>query len=64
MRIICLANSYRHNGRCIAGINEASRWVRPVSSSQKRAIGKETRIIDGSEPLILDVLEIFATHPQ
>jgi hypothetical protein len=46
MRIICLANSYKHNGRCIAGLNEAGRWVRPVSSSKKRAIDKETRIDD------------------
>jgi hypothetical protein len=58
MRIICLANSYKHNGRCIAGINDAGRWVRPVSSSSKRAIDKETGIIDGSEPQILDVLDI------
>jgi hypothetical protein len=58
MRIICLANSYKHNGRCIAGISEAGRWVRPVSSSNKRAINKETRMIDGSEPQILDILEI------
>ena len=58
MKIICLANSYKHNGRCIAGIDGAGRWVRPVSSSQKRAIDKQTRIIDGSEPRILDVLEI------
>ncbi len=58
MRIICLANSYKHNGRCISGIDETGRWVRPVSSSKKRAIDKETRIIDGSEPQILDMLEI------
>ncbi|MHC4194752.1 MAG: dual OB domain-containing protein [Planctomycetota bacterium] len=58
MKIICLANSYKHNGRCIAGINEAGRWVRPVSSSKKRAIDKDTRIIDGKEPQILDVLEV------
>ena len=58
MKIICLANSYKHNGRCIAGIDETGRWVRPVSSSQKRAIDKKTRIIDGTEPQILDVLEI------
>ena len=51
MRIICLANSYKYNGRCIAGLNEAGRWVRPVSSGKKRAIDKETRII-------LDSLEI------
>ncbi|MHC4212149.1 MAG: dual OB domain-containing protein [Planctomycetota bacterium] len=58
MKIICLANSYKHNGRCIAGIDGAGRWVRPVSSSQKRAIDKDTRIIDENEPQILDVLEI------
>ncbi|MHC4076707.1 MAG: dual OB domain-containing protein [Planctomycetota bacterium] len=63
MRIICLANSYKHNGRCIAGIDDTGRWVRPVSSSQKRAIDKEARIIDGNEPQILDVLEIpFHAH--
>ena len=32
MRIICLANSYKHNGRCIAGIDDAGRWVRQQSS--------------------------------
>jgi len=58
MKIICLANSYKYNGHCIAGLNEAGQWVRPVSSSKKRAIDKETRIIDGSEPQILDILEI------
>ena len=63
MRIICLANSYKHNGRCIAGIDEAGRWVRPVPSSKKRAIDKATRIINGNEPNILDVLEIpLHTH--
>jgi len=58
MRIICLANSYKYSGRCIAGLNEAGQWVRPVSPSKKRAIDKETRIIDGSEPQILDILDI------
>jgi len=58
MKIICLANSYKHNGRCIAGIDEDGRLVRPVSSSKKRAIDKETRIIDGIEPRTLEVLEI------
>lgn len=58
MRIICLANSYKHNGRCIAGINEAGRWVRQVSSSKKRSVDKTTRAVDGKEPQILDVLEI------
>jgi hypothetical protein len=47
MRIICLANSYKHNDRCIAGVDDTGRWVRPVSFSRKRAIDKETRIING-----------------
>jgi hypothetical protein len=58
MKIICLANSYKYSGRCVAGIDESGRWVRPVSSSKKRAIDRNTRIIDGNEPQILEVLEI------
>ena len=31
MRILCLANSIREGGRCVAGIDYATcRWVRPV----------------------------------
>ena len=58
MRFICLANSNKHGGRCIAGIGEGGNWVRPVSSSQKRAIDKDTRTVDGVEPRIMDVLEV------
>ncbi len=58
-RIVCLANSYKHNERCIAGIDvETGKWVRPVSSREDRAITKAMRAISGKEPQILDVLEI------
>lgn len=58
-RIVCLANSYKHNERCIAGIDvETGKWVRPVSSREDRAITKAMRAINGKEPQILDVLEI------
>jgi len=63
MKIICLANSFKYNGRCIAGINETGQWVRPVCSSPKRAVDKTTRIIDEAEPQILDVLKI-PVHPH
>jgi len=54
MKIICLANSYKYQGRCIAGINLTTKsWIRPIS------------LEDGSIPLtiaeeinILDVVEI------
>ncbi|MFM1842573.1 MAG: hypothetical protein RLZZ490_1309 [Cyanobacteriota bacterium] len=54
MEIVCLANSYKYQARCIAGINLATKgWIRPISSE------------DGSIPVaiaekinILDVVEI------
>lgn len=58
MRMICLANSLKHGGRCIAGIDESGNWVRPVSRSQKRAIGKEIRMIQYDEPEVLDILDV------
>lgn len=34
MRIVCLANSWKEGGRCVAGIDvESGRWVRPVSTT-------------------------------
>jgi len=58
-RILCLANSYKHNHRCVAGISLVSkRWVRFVG---KRAAGcltvEETCYEDGSEASLLDVFE-------
>jgi len=59
-RIICLANSYKHRGRCIAGIDiDTGRWVRPISQ-RTSAVYKE-RFIDntiGNEPKLLDLVEI------
>jgi hypothetical protein len=58
-RIICLANSYKHGGRCIAGINpESGVWVRPIPDTKDRAITEPMMLIDGKEPQVLDVIEI------
>jgi len=58
-RIICLANSYKHNERCIAGIDiESGAWVRLVSNRKDRAIAGTMRLINGKEPQLLDILEI------
>lgn len=58
-RIICLANSTRPGGRCIAGIDiDTEKWVRPVSRYNNRAITWDMRNIEGEEPEILDVIEI------
>jgi hypothetical protein len=57
-QIICLANSFKRGGRCIAGIDLATKkWIRPIGDGHEGAIGGE-RIIDGAEPELLDILYI------
>jgi hypothetical protein len=58
-RIICLANSWKHHGRCIAGIDPATgRWIRPVASDTDDGRIGSRRLIWGREPALLDILEI------
>lgn len=58
-KIICLANSWKRGDRCIAGINSLKgQWIRPVSSLPDGRISREMRLIGGTEPALLDILEI------
>lgn len=58
-RIICLANSWKHRDRCIAGINTLKgEWIRPVSNLPDGRIPKEMRLVEGMEPALLNILEI------
>jgi hypothetical protein len=61
-KIICLANSWKLNERCIAGIDlDTEKWIRPVCDSlypEDGRIPKSTRLIGGREPDLLDILEI------
>ncbi|MBL7152834.1 MAG: hypothetical protein ISS79_03900 [Phycisphaerae bacterium] len=57
--IICLANSYKPGGSCIAGIDpETGKWIRPVPDTKDRAITWQMMVIEGRKPEILDVIEI------
>ena len=57
-QIICFANSYKHEGRCIAGIDlNSQEWVRPLGKGTEGAVCAE-RLINGIEPELLDILEI------
>jgi hypothetical protein len=64
-RIICLANSWKHGDRCIAGIEPITgRWVRPISDLEDGRVPKAIRLIAGMEPALLDVLEIPLAEPN
>lgn len=58
-KIICLANSRKHGGSCVAGIDlQTEQWVRPVYAVSSMGLSFETRAINGREPALLEVLEI------
>jgi hypothetical protein len=60
--IICLANSWKHGDRCIAGIDRATgNWIRPISDLDDGRIPNTMRLINGKEPALLNILDIPLT---
>lgn len=62
LEFVCLANSRKHGGRCVAGITRAGTWARPVSSEPDgRLSSRDCTFGDGSEPALLDLIRLEAT---
>jgi Dual OB-containing domain len=59
-RIVCLANSYKHDNRCVAGISLVTRkWVRLIGGKVPGCLTRsEARCTDGTELSLLDVFEV------
>ena len=66
--IICLANSRKMSGRCIAGKvyedEKLGEWIRPVSGRPHEEISEEDRrYSDGGRARLLDIVSIrFKKH--
>lgn len=59
-RIVCLANSYKHDHRCVAGISLTTRqWVRLIGRKVPHCLTlNEARYSDGTKVSLLDVFEV------
>jgi hypothetical protein len=68
-RIVCLANSRKMSERCLAGkelgAGSSPPWIRPVSSRPTQEVPLTLRRYgDGSEPKVLDVVEVPLLHHE
>jgi hypothetical protein len=60
---VILANSRKHNGRCIAGIELVGKapgdWIRPVSDRSGHEVNEwERNYEEGTDPQVLDVVSV------
>jgi hypothetical protein len=62
--VICLANSWKHGGRCVAGLRlDGGGWVRPITRDPNGVLHLwHYTLATGGEAALLDVLQMRLTQ--
>lgn len=66
VEMICLANSRKHGGHCVAGLRaDGGGWIRPVSSAPDGTLRPGDYCMAGGEHLhVLDHVRLFVRSPR
>jgi hypothetical protein len=60
IELICLANSVKLGGRCVAGITRSTGdWIRPISTFSDGSLTSRNYVLNNGKPAaLLDVVKI------
>lgn len=66
IEIVCLANSRKLQGRCLAGLRtDGQGWIRPVAAGSDGTLHPiHYNLQDGSEPRLLDLISVGFSRQQ
>jgi hypothetical protein len=67
-RIVCLANSFKTGGSCIAGkevlTSGYGKWIRPVSERETAEVRfSESKYANNKAPMLLDIIDVPLLRP-
>ena len=63
--MLCLANSWKYGGRCVAGVRNDGSWIRPVSDTEDGSLTAAACVMRGGRSVrALDVVRLRVLGPD